>query len=110
MKRLNKYLTILILLSVCLSFVPLARAAQTTAQTAAQDDKTFKFTKVDLDLLEQMNLLDKRFEKEGMVYHNEALDPYLQRVGESLVPDVRLENVEWKFRLMRDPVPNAFAL
>jgi predicted Zn-dependent protease len=110
MKRLNKHLTILILFSVCLSFVPVARAAQTTAQATAQDDKAFKFTKVDLDLLEQVNLLDKRFEKEGLVYHDEALNSYLQRVGESLLPDVRLENVEWKFRLMRDPVPNAFAL
>lgn len=114
MKRLQNYLALLLLLSICAGFVPAthaAPAAQSEAHTATvQDDKTFKFTKVDLDLLAQVNLLDKRFEAEGLVYHNEAFDPYLQHLGESLLPDVRLENVEWNFRVMRDPVPNAFAL
>src|ERR1700738_3608769 len=71
----------------------------------------FKFTKVDLDLLDQVNLLDKRFERDGLVYADEPTNAYLQRVGESLLPrNLDLEHVLWKFRVLRDPVPNAFAL
>jgi predicted Zn-dependent protease len=95
--------------------VDAAGEAALTEGTAPQtqtikSDEPFKFTKADLDLLEQVNLLDQRFEKEGLVYHDESLEPYLQRVGMSLVPETPMENVQWRFRIMRDPVPNAFAL
>src|SRR6185295_9441204 len=71
---------------------------------------TFKFGKVDLDLLEQVNLLDQRFDKEGLVYHNGELEAYLDRVGQKVVADKNIENVNWKFHALRDPTPNAFAL
>src|SRR6478672_6019081 len=71
----------------------------------------FVFTKVDLDLLEEVNLLDRRLEREGLLYVDEATNNYLQRIGLTLVPrDQKLEHVQWKFRVLRDPVPNAFAL
>jgi beta-barrel assembly-enhancing protease len=71
----------------------------------------FKFDKVDLELLEQVELLDRRLEREGLVLQEEATNAYLARVGKVLVPrDLKLENVQWKFRAVRDPVPNAFAL
>jgi Zn-dependent protease with chaperone function len=71
----------------------------------------FVFTKVDLDLLEEVNLLERRLEREGLVYADAATNAYLQRIGETLLPrDQHLENVQWKFRALRDPVPNAFAL
>ena len=77
--------------------------------TAANEEK-FEFSKVDQDLLNQIKLLDERIEKEGAVYHETALDAYLTRVGAAVVADRKFENVEWKFRALRDPVPNAFAL
>lgn len=71
----------------------------------------FVFTKVDLDLLEEVNLLERRLEREGLVYADTATNAYLQRIGETLLPrDQHLEHVLWKFRALRDPVPNAFAL
>ena len=71
----------------------------------------FKFEKADLDLLEQVNLLDKRFERDGLLYEDTATSFYLQRTGESLLPrGLKLENVVWKFRVLRDPEPDAFAL
>ena len=40
-----------------------------------------------------------------------ATNAYLKRVGDSLLPrGLTVENVVWKFRAFRDPVPNAFAL
>lgn len=73
-------------------------------------DEKFVFSKVDQDLLSEIKLLDERFEKEGAVYHEPTLDAYLNRVGTAVVADKKLENVEWKFRALRDPIPNAFAM
>jgi predicted Zn-dependent protease len=74
-------------------------------------NQEFKFGSVDLELLEQVNLLDQRFEKEGMVFEDDATGAYLDRVGRSLVPKgLVLEHVQWRFRAVRDPQPNAFAL
>jgi hypothetical protein len=39
----------------------------------------FKFDKVDLDLSREVKLLDERFEKEGLVYH----DPPLKHIWTS---------------------------
>jgi predicted Zn-dependent protease len=79
------------------------------SQPAANEE--FKFGKVDLELLEQVNLLDRRFERDGLVLEDEATNAYLKRVGEVLLPrGLKLENVQWKFRALRDPAPNAFAL
>ena len=97
---------------------PAAKAASRAASATATpsranvdvDDEKFVFDKVDQELLNQINLLDERFEKEGVVYHDTALDAYLSRVGAAIVAGKQLENVEWKFRALRDPVPNAFAL
>jgi predicted Zn-dependent protease len=83
--------------------------ATTQPQSPAKDD--FKFEKVDLQLLEQVNLLDARFTREGLVLEDEATNAYLNHVGKSLLPrGLTLENVSWKFRALRDPQPNAFAL
>ena len=84
--------------------------AQTPAQARTETNEPFKFGKVDLELLAQINLLDQRFEKEGLVYHEASLDAYLDRVGKAVLDDREIENVNWKFRALRDPVPNAFAL
>lgn len=77
-----------------------------------QTKEGFTFTRVDLDLLEQCDLLDKRFEKEGVVYVNESLNDYVGRVGDSVLPkgDPPPERVQWRFRILRDPLANAFAL
>ena len=92
--------------------IPVQASAQTssTAQTPVEDNEPFKFGKVDLELLAQINQLDQRFEKEGFVYHEAAFEAYLSRVGKAVVADKELENVTWKFRALRDPEPNAFAL
>src|SRR6267378_2783297 len=91
--------TLCIFLSIPVSA---ARPGQSPASTPKEE---FKFGKADL------NLLDKRFEREGLVFLDEGTNAYLQRVGESLLPrDLNLEHVIWKFRALRDPVPNAFAL
>src|SRR5215471_920084 len=99
------------------SVVPVTVSARRSHQDPSQTpsalptNEEFKFGKVDLELLEQVNLLDQRFEREGLVLDNDATSAYLKRIGEVLVPrNLKLENVNWNFRALRDPQPNAFAL
>jgi beta-barrel assembly-enhancing protease len=95
---------------VCLANQASAKSQTNQAPTQTDANEPFKFGKVDLELLAQINLLDERFEKEGLVYHEATLDAYLDRVGKAVVAGREIENVNWKFRVLRDPVPNAFAL
>lgn len=108
----------LLVISLLISSLPMSARALSVAsvrtgppRTVEQpSDEKFVFGRVDEDLLSEIKLLDERFEKEGAVYHEAALDAYLNRVGTMVVADRKLENVEWKFRALRDPVPNAFAM
>ena len=78
---------------------------------ADQKKDDFAFTRVDLDLLEQCSLLDKRLERDGVVYLDESLNSYLERVGKTVLPAGEPpERVQWRFRILRDPLANAFAL
>ncbi len=103
--RTRYFETLVLLLSLALIF----DAVLPVRGDQKKDD--FAFTKVDLDLLEQCNLLDKRLEKDGVVYLDESLNSYLDRVGKSVLPkDGTPERVEWRFHVLRDPLANAFAL
>ena len=114
----QRFFSILLLIfSLFLTSLPVGVRAQSAATTQASaptpaptaEDK-FEFGKVDEDLLREIKLLDERFEKEGVVYHDPGMDAYLTRVGNLVVAGLKVEHVEWKFRALRDPVPNAFAL
>lgn len=104
-------------LCVCIAFTAMPPAAIGQKKTAPiestppplRDD--FKFEKVDLELLGQVDLLDRRFERDGMVFEDAATSAYLTRIGQTLIPkDLVIEKVVWKFRALRDPQPNSFAL
>lgn len=99
---------------VITSLSPPALAQKKTAPVEATPPpvrEEFKFGEVDLEVLEQADLLDRRLERDGLVLADPAANEYLQRVGLSLIPrDLQLEKVTWKFRAVRDPQPNAFAL
>lgn len=82
-------------------------AANTAPSAAAQK---FTFTKVDLEFLRQIDAFDKYIEEKGWIYDDPATTEYVERVGRSVVPSEAFENVKWRFRVLRDPVPNAFAL
>ena len=117
MNTLKQRNLIVAALCFCVAFtsvVPLSFAQKKQAPveaTAPPVREEFKFGNVDLEVLEQVSLLDRRFERDGLVLEDEAANAYLFRVGSSLIPaGLVLENVNWKFRALRDPEPNAFAL
>jgi len=70
----------------------------------------FVFTKVDLKLLEESKDIDRDLESRGLVFHDAAVDQRLTAIGRSVLPEGALENVEWQFHVLRDPMVNAFAL
>src|ERR1041384_5710447 len=108
-----------IVAALCLSLAfttlqPLAIAQKKTAPVEATPppvNEEFKFGEVDLEVLEQSDLLDHKLEHDGLVLADEATNSYLMRIGKLLVPkDLVIERVSWRFRALRDPQPNAFAL
>lgn len=114
-----KKFTSLIVAALCFclvltSFCPLALAQKKTAPVEATPPpirEEFKFGKIDSEVLEQSDLLDSKFERDGLVLHDEPANAYVRRIGLSLVPrGIDLEKVKWNFRVLRDPQPNAFAL
>lgn len=117
MKTRNQRRLFVSVLCFCVLFSAFGPGAFTQKKKAPVEavpppvNEEFNFGKVDLDLLEQVDLLDRRFERDGLVLEDEATSEYLARVGNSLVPKgLTLEHVKWKFRALRDPQPNAFAL
>jgi predicted Zn-dependent protease len=104
-------------LSFCIvftSFAPVAPAQKKKAPVEATPPplkEDFKFGDVDLEVLEQADLLDVRLERDGLVLADESANAYVRRIGRSLIPQgLELERVSWRFRILRDPQPNAFAL
>src|SRR2546423_2431029 len=117
MKTLDKRKLIVAALCVCLGSGALTPAAFSQKKKAPVEavpppvNEEFKFGQVDLEALEQADLLDLRLERDGLVLEDEATNEYLARIGNSLVPKgLILEHVSWRFRALRDPQPNAFAL
>src|SRR5215470_12284609 len=96
----------LLVIAALLSCVVLTGLA--TAQTSQE---SFRFGEVDLEFLDQIKQLDKKFEEQGLVYREPQLNAYIDRLGRSLLkPEDQLENVVWQFRVMRKPTINAFAM
>lgn len=103
---------------------PAALAAQTTpaggqavlaagrwAQVPDGPGSTFNFTTIDDRVLDEANSVDLQYEKKGLVLHDPRLQTYLDSVGERVIGDRAIpQNVQFRFRALRDPMVNAFAL
>lgn len=79
--------------------------------TAPCADSTFHFTPVDEKIFDEANELDQKLEKQGLVDRDSTAQAYLENIGNRLIGDAPpLERVNFRFRIVRDPVENAFAL
>jgi Zn-dependent protease with chaperone function len=80
--------------------------------SAAPSSPLFTFTSVDLDLLHQTNEIDQRIDSQGSLYADPKLTEYVAAVGSDLLPQDLPDpvNVKWQFHVLREPIPNAFAL
>ena len=73
-------------------------------------DGEFKFTKIDLQLLDNINEVDRQVAKKGLIFENSDLQAYLDSVCKRLIADRPTpENVKFRCLVLRDPMQNAFA-
>jgi predicted Zn-dependent protease len=80
---------------------------------AQEKDKfaDFQFSQIDLKLLDEANAMDDAYAKAGLVLKDPDLQAYLDTVGKRILNDRgRPEKVEFRFRIVRDPMVQAFAL
>ncbi len=98
--------------ALCLALLLVSvRSAAAQQPPPLASPPAFKFTDVDLDLLEKSNQLDRYMDEKGMVYSDPALTEYITALGDDLLPPgPDPEHVIWRFHVLRDPIPNAFAL
>jgi len=86
-------------------------ATQCFSQTGTQASTDFKFSSVDLKLLEEAVDFDRQLSKKRLVLQDPKLNAYVERVGRGLLGDQPVpERVDFQFRVLRDPMINAFAL
>ena len=80
------------------------------AQGQPKGSDAFVFTEADLKLLQESEAVEGQFDRRGLVYHDAAIEEHLGAVAHASLPRVPLEHVQWRFRVLRDPLVNAFAL
>jgi predicted Zn-dependent protease len=95
-------------------FVALTVFVLTVALCGAEEEgeaRAFKFGKVERELLEETRSAEALFREQGAVVENRALESWLERVGSALVGrQAALENVAFRFRVLREVAPNVIAL
>ena len=76
----------------------------------APSSTEFTFTKIDLQLLDDINEVDRQIAKKGLLLENPDLQAYVDSVCKRLIGDRPTpENVKFRCLILRDPMQNAFA-
>ena len=95
--------------ALVLIFFSCVLAPHAQVQGSAASD--FKFSDVDRQVLDESNALDLQYVKKGLVLQDSALQAYLDSVGKRVLGNRPIpEQVQFKFRALRDPMVQAFAL
>jgi Peptidase family M48 len=82
-----------------------------SVQVPGGPGRGFAFTKIDTDILDESNAVDALYEKKGLVMHDPVLQAFLDSVGKRVLANRPIpENVTFRFKALRDPMVNAFAL
>ncbi len=81
------------------------------AQEPSKDAAAFKFTTIDNQVLDEAKMVDDVYQRKGLVMHDAGLQAYLDMVGKRVLGTRAIpENVNFQFRVLRDPMVQAFAL
>ncbi|HEX6999600.1 MAG TPA: M48 family metalloprotease [Gammaproteobacteria bacterium] len=90
------------LIVLCLAATGAARAAGKYEPVPLEDDERH--------LIESSQELEAYFRDQSLLYGNEDVVALVRRVGETLAPTPVDDYVDYRFFVLRDPSPNAFAL
>ena len=83
----------------------------TSAVWSQNAPKPFHFSPPDEKLLEDANELDRQFAAKGLLFDDPKAEEYVEKIGSGLLGGARApERVTYRFRILRDPMVNAFAL
>jgi len=89
----------------------LLAASLCRAQQSSVEPNDFSFTRVDVELLDKSNQFDRQLQEKGLVYNDPDTTKYITKVGQAVLPGgPALQNVHWQFFVLRNPIPNAFAM
>jgi hypothetical protein len=83
-----------------------------TIRAHSQDapDSGFTFTKIDLQLLDEINEVDRQIARKGLLFENPDLQSYMDSVCKRMIGDRPTpEHVQFRCLVLRDPMQNAFA-
>jgi predicted Zn-dependent protease len=67
-------------------------------------------TEQDRDILKRSGEFEQQIERRGLRYHDDALEAWVGEIGARLAPPPTDSYIHYRFYLLRDPSPNAFAL
>jgi hypothetical protein len=85
--------------------------AVTRAQEPDKSAAEFHFTDVDNEVLQDSKAIDQEYLKKGLVLQDPQLQPYLDSIGKRIIGNRPIpDQVEFKFKVLRDPMVQAFAL
>ena len=102
-RRFSSHLLSLTLFSASLGVVIQARGQE-------KSPSEFQFTKIDLQLLDDVDEVDRQIAKKGLLFENPDLQTYMDSVCKRMIGDKpTLEHVQYRCLVLRDPMQNAFA-
>ena len=104
---------ILSMVLVCLVLGVWAAPAGSQEQQQARQKGVYdevELTSKDYHLIESSDELHVQLLRRGMLYGDPELDAWLQSIGDRLAPEPTDFYQKYRFYLVRDPSPNAFAL
>jgi predicted Zn-dependent protease len=97
-----------------LPFIILALAALADPMPAQDQDKEaaqFKFQDVDQKVYNDSNAIDDLYAKKGLILHDADLQAHIDSIGANILGSRPIpERVQFRFRVLRDPMVQAFAL
>lgn len=107
--RRSSFLSLLraVALSLWGALVLLPAAAQEADNSATE----FKFNEIDAQLLAEAEAVDNAYAQKGLVFHDPSVQVYLDTVAQRVEGNRPIpERVHYHYRILRDPMVNAFAL
>lgn len=101
---------------VLLVTLPLIMGASSNKSKSSKSKQTGIYHRVEImkddeaEVIYNSEELEELFKRRGLVYQDEAVNQWVSGIGRSIAPDSTDPYIDYRFFVLRDPSPNAFAL
>ena len=103
-------LTLLLATALLLSNLAIPTVAAKTDHKEKGIYGSVNLTETEYRKIETSGEMHDQFQRRGLLHSDRELEAWLQEIGNRLVPEPTDSYQEYRFYLIRDPSPNAFAL